>query len=95
MSGKTIPNSAAFITDDGNGNLTNNGAVVGWCDYTRGHLEFQHLPNAEFKIYAKSLSAHAGGVNYGSATGYNSISSIKGRSLNAKQKSKVEVLLLG
>ena len=95
VSGKTISNSGAFITDDGSGNLMHGGAKVGWCDYAKGHIEFQHLPNAEFKVYAKSLSAHAGGVNYGSVTGYNSINSIKGRSLNPKEKSKIEVLLLG
>ena len=94
VSSKTIKNSNAFIIDDGNGNLTHNGTKVGWIDYAKGHLEFTHLPNAEFKVYAKTLSAHSGGIAY-LADAYNSIQSIGARSTNSKQDGKVELILLG
>ena len=94
--GKSERNAGAFLLDDGNGNLLHNGSTVGSISYLTGHLSFScPYPNAEFKVYGETLSAHAGGVNFASATGYNSISSISARSLNSKQKSKVEVLLLG
>ena len=63
VTGKTNTNTSAFIFDDGNGNLLFNGANVGWIDYEKGHCEFRHLPNAEFKIYAESHSAHSGGAS--------------------------------
>ena len=94
VSNKTIQNTSAFLIDDGNGNLTHNGNVVGKINYAKGHCSFNHLPNAEFKVYAETLSAHAGGVNY-TANGYNSIQQIGARSVNGKQDGKVEVLLLG
>ena len=94
VSGKEIQNTSAFLIDDGNGNLKHNGLVVGSIDYAKGHCAFSHLPNAEFKITANTLSAHAGGVSYiGNAN--NSIQEIKARSVNAKQDGKVELLLLG
>ena len=71
-----------------------NNRVVGWVDYAKGHLEFQHLPNAEFKVHAETLCAHAGGVNF-TNNAQNTLSSIDGRSLNSKADSKVEVLLIG
>ena len=92
--GKEIQNTDAFLIDDGNGNLTHNGQVVGWIDYAKGHCEFSDLPNAEFKIYAESLSAHSGGIAY-LADAYNSIQSIGARSTNSKQDGKVELILLG
>ena len=94
VSNKTIPNTDAFLFDDGNGNLLHNGTKVGSIDYARGHCEFTHLPNAEFKVYAETLAAHSGGVQY-LANAYNSIDSIRGRSVNPVADSKVEVLLLG
>ena len=92
--GKEIQNTDAFLIDDGNGNLTHNGQVVGWIDYSKGHCEFSDLPNAEFKIYAESLSAHSGGVSF-LALAQNSIQSIGARSTNSKQDGKVELILLG
>ena len=94
VTGKEIQNTNAFLIDDGNGNLTHNGQVVGWIDYAKGHCEFSDLPNAEFKIYAESLSAHSGGITY-LADAYNSIQSIGARSTNSKQDGKVELILLG
>lgn len=94
VSGKTIKNTGAFLIDDGLGNLRHNGSVVGSVDYVTGHISFSHLPNAEFKIYAKTLSAHAGGVKH-LADATNSIKSIEARSMNTKQDSKIELILLG
>ena len=95
VTGKTMQNTNAYILDDGNGNLIYNGVVVGNIDYAKGHCEFTApYPNAEFKVYAETLSAHAGGVKH-LAAAYNSIAAIKGRSVNAVKDSKVEVLLLG
>ena len=94
VSNKTIQNTNAFLIDDGNGNLTHNGTLVGYIDYSKGHCGFNHLPNAEFKIYAETLAAHSGGTTY-IANGYNSIQSICARSVNAKQDGKIELLLLG
>jgi hypothetical protein len=94
VTGKVIQNTSAFLIDDGNGNLTHNGSVVGSVDYSKGHCSFSHLPNSEFKIYAETLSAHSGGVSY-LANGQNSIQEIKARSVNAKKDGKVELLLLG
>ena len=94
VSNKTIPNTSAFLFDDGNGNLLHNETKVGWIDYAKGHCEFNHLPNAEFKVYAETLAAHSGGIQY-LANAYNSIDSIRGRSVNPIADSKVEVLLLG
>ena len=94
VSGKEIQNTDAFLIDDGNGNLTHNGTVVGSINYAKGHCEWTDLPNAEFKVYAQSLSAHAGGVSYVN-NAQNSIQEIKARSVNVKQDGKVELLLLG
>ena len=95
VSGKTMQNTSAYILDDGNGNLMHNGTIVGMIDYAKGHCEFTApYPNADFKVYAETLSAHAAGVKH-LAAAYNSIAAIKGRSDNAVKDSKVEVLLLG
>ena len=95
VTGKTMQNTSAYILDDGNGNLMHNGTIVGQISYNTGHCSFScPYPNAEFKVYAETLSAHAGGVKH-LAAAYNSIAAIKGRSVNAVKDSKVEVLLLG
>jgi hypothetical protein len=95
VTGKTRQNTSAYILDDGNGNLIHNGSLVGSIDYAKGHCSFScPYPNAEFKVYAETLSAHAGGVKHLNSA-FNSIAAIKGRSVNAVKDSKVEVLLLG
>ena len=72
------------------------GSQVGSIDYEKGHCEWQipELPEAEFKIYGQSHSAHSGGYSY-IAAGYNSIQEISGRSVNAKEKSKLQVVIYG
>ena len=92
--GKTETNSNAFIFDDGKGNLLHNNTNVGWIDYEKGHLEFSHLPYAQFKINGQSNSAHAGGVSH-VVSSYNGIESIRARSVNAKENTKIQLILLG
>ena len=94
VTGKESQNLSAFLLDDGNGNLMHNGTTVGNISYVTGHCSFSHLPNAEFKIYAESQSAHSGGLKY-TACSYNTITSIDARIMNAKADSKIEMLLLG
>ena len=94
VTGKESQNLSAFLLDDGNGNLMHNGTNVGNISYVTGHCSFSHLPNAEFKIYAESQSAHSGGLKY-AAGSYNTITAIDARSMNAKADSKIEMLLLG
>ena len=94
VSGKTEKNTSAFILDDGNCNLLHNGSVVGSIDYVKGHCEFIHVPNGEFKVMAHTLSAHSGGAKY-IASSYNTIQDLRARSINARKNSKIELLLLG
>ena len=94
VTGKTITNENAFILDNGQGDLLFRGSKVGWIDYEKGHLEFTHLPNAEFKIYGQSHSAHSGGVSF-VANGYNSIQSIQAKSVNIKESAKLKTILIG
>ena len=95
VSGKEVKNMNAFLIDDGNGNLIHNGTSVGSIDYVKGHCEFSvPFPNAEFKVMANTLSAHAGGAKY-IASSYNTIQDLRARSVNAKKDSKIELILLG
>ena len=93
---KTETNTATFIFDNGKGDLLYQDKVVGWIDYTKGHCEWQipSLPEAEFKIYAESHSAHSGGVSFGN-TAENSIQSIRARSINPIKETKVKLILFG
>ena len=93
---KSETNTAVFIFDDGKGNLMYQGSAVGWIDYEKGHCEWHvpSLPNAEFKIYGQSHSAHSGGIS-GTANGENTIKTIQARSVNRKQSSKVKMVLYG
>ena len=96
VTGLSALNENAFIFDDGQGNLRYLDRIVGSIDYFKGHCEWQvqSLPEAEFKIYGQSHSAHSGGTNYTSA-GLNSINLIKARSVNPIKNSKIEILVLG
>ena len=95
VSGKEVKNMNAFLIDDGNGNLIHNGTIAGSIDYVKGHCEFSvPFPNAEFKVMANTLSAHAGGAKY-IASSYNTIQDLRARSVNAKKDSKIELILLG
>ena len=84
------PNKAAFMYDDGEGNLK--GAGSGRINYETGEIRFTSLPNAEFVLNLIHKSAHAGGVNSDTASGKNTIQSIGARSINPKLNTTVKIL---
>ena len=94
VTGKETININAFLLDDGNGNLLHNGNVVGWIDYTTGHCSFTcPFASSEFKVYGQSLSAHSGGVSFNS-NGYNSIQDIFARSVNPKDNTQIQLVVM-
>ena len=84
------PNRAAFMYDDGQGNLV--GAGSGSINYETGEIRFTALPNAEFVLNLIHKSAHAGGVNSDTTDGKNTIQSIGARSVNPKLNTTVKIL---
>ena len=84
------PNKAAFMYDDGMGNLLGFGS--GRVNYETGEINFTALPDAEFVVNLIHKSAHAGGVNSSTASGKNTIQSIGARSVNPKLNTSVKVL---
>ena len=84
------PNKAAFMYDDGQGNLV--GAGSGRINYETGEIRFTGLPNAEFVLNLIHKSAHAGGVNADTTDGKNTIQSIGARSINPKLNTTVKIL---
>ena len=88
-------NEKAFILDDGQGNLRYLDQIVGKIDYEKGHCDWQiaSLPEAEFKVYGQSHSAHSGGVNV-SILGYNGLGKIMARSINPIKNATLEVKVL-
>ena len=89
-------NESVFLFDDGQGNLRHNGNIVGKIDYEKGHCHWTTpaFPEAEFKIWGQSHSAHSGGVRYYSNQ-YNSIREIKARSVNPRKDATVQAIVLG
>ena len=94
VTGQEVTNTSAFLFDDGNGNLLHNGSAVGSVDYTTGHCQFAHLPNAEFKVYGQTYSAHSGGLNF-TQSGNNFILEVGARSVNTKEDSQIQLIVLG
>ena len=88
-------NEKAFILDDGQGNLRYLDQIVGKIDYEKGHCDWQiaSLPEAEFKVYGQSNSAHSGGVSY-SALATNVLATIRARSINPIKNATLEVKVL-
>ena len=84
------PNKAAFMYDDGQGNLV--GAGTGRINYETGEIRFTGLPNANFVINCVHKSAHAGGVNSDTASGKNTIQTIGARSVNPKLNTTIKIL---
>ena len=84
------PNKAAFMYDDGQGNLS--GAGTGRINYETGEVRFTALPNAEFVLNLIHKSAHAGGVNSDTASGKNTIQTIGARSVNPKLNTTIKIL---
>ena len=88
----TIKNTAAFLLDDGNGNLKGAGGS-GTINYETGEINLNAYPNAEFVFTANTKAAHSGGVEAG--VGKNSISTIAARSCNAKSDTEIRIISLG
>ena len=84
------PNKAAFMYDDGMGNLLGFGS--GRVNYETGEINFTALPDAEFVVNLIHKSAHAGGVNADTTSGKNTIQSIGARCVNPKLNTTVKVL---
>ena len=83
-------NKAAFMYDDGHGNLV--GAGSGKINYETGEINFTSLPNAEFVVSLIHKSAHAGGIDADTSAGKNTIQSIGARSVNSKMNTTVKVV---
>ena len=76
--------------DDGHGNIS--GTCSGTINYETGAIDITGCPpNAMFVVSANYGSAHSGGELY-SNTGGNTISVIRGRSVNSKVNSSVEII---
>jgi hypothetical protein len=84
------PNKAAFMYDDGQGNLL--GAGSGSINYETGEVRFTALPNANFVVNLIHKSAHAGGVNADTASGKNTIQAIGARCVNPKLNTTIKIL---
>jgi hypothetical protein len=84
------PNKAAFMYDDGQGNLLGSGS--GNINYETGEIRFTSLPNAEFVVNCIHKSAHAGGVNTNTTNGKNTIQQIGARSVNPKLNTTIKIL---
>ena len=84
------PNMGAMFYDDGHGNIS--GSCTGTINYETGAIDLHDCPpNANFVVSAAYGSAHSGGELY-SATAGNTISLIRGRSVNPKVNSSVEII---
>ena len=52
------------------------------------------LPEAEFKVYGQSNSAHSGGISY-TVNATNTIQNIRARSINPIKDASLQVMVLG
>tara|TARA_R100001594_G_scaffold19394_1_gene37865 strand:- start:265 stop:1923 length:1659 start_codon:yes stop_codon:yes gene_type:complete len=96
ITGVETINKASFLLDDGNGNLRYMDRIVGSISYETGHCSWvlASHPEAEFKIWAGSSSAHTGGVS-NLTNAINTIESISARSLNPVENTKLQLMLFG
>jgi len=90
--GITVPNTGAFIFDDGNGRLISGdglGGASGSIDYDSGAITIINGPSdADFVVTAISGGALACGGN----TSENVVTAIRARSTNSKRNARVQVL---
>ena len=86
----TIPNSSAFVYDDGKGNLF--GAADGAINYETGAIDFRNAPpNAEFVISCMHTSAFSGKLNEAETDRINSLIAIHANTPNQKGSGQVTV----
>jgi len=88
----TIKNTAAFLLDDGMGNLRGAGGS-GTINYETGEINLNAYPNAEFVVSANTKAAHSGGFETG--TKKNAFTSIGARSCNQKADTEIRIISLG
>ena len=86
-------NTAAFLLDDGKGNLRGAGGG-GNINYETGEININAYPNAEFVVSANTKAAHCGGME-DSATVINGIVTLEARSCNQKADTEIRVISLG
>ena len=86
----TVPNSSAFVYDDGKGNLF--GAATGTINYETGAIDFRNAPpNAEFVISCMHTGAFSGKLNEAQADRINSLIAIHANTPNQKGSGQVTV----
>ena len=92
-SGRTTPNTNAFMYDDGHGNLIYQGQIVGTISYKAGAMNWTipSLPYAQFVLNAHYASAFSGGVKVLAGHSDTGISSIYARSMNSKINTTIGV----
>ena len=92
-SGRTSPNTSAFMHDDGHGNLMYQGSTVGTISYLTGAIDFviPSLPYAQFVVNAAYDSAFSGGTKIKAGHADTGISSIFARSMNSKINTTIGV----
>ena len=92
-SGRTSPNTSAFMYDDGHGNLMYQGSTVGTISYLTGAIDFviPSLPYAQFVVNAAYDSALSGGTKIKAGHADTGISSIFARSINSKINTTIGV----
>ena len=89
-SGLSIQNVGAFAYDDGFGNII--GVCGGTLNYNSGAISLSGCPpNAEFVVSANYGSSQSGGNRFSTDDG-NCITSISGRSVNAKIDTTIEII---
>ena len=85
-----VKNVQGFMTDNGRGILS--GIGNGRINYETGEIDFTAFPNSEFVITATYNSVQCGGIDT-STNGFNTITSVSGRSMNSKMDAKLKVIV--
>ena len=85
-------NTAAFLLDDGIGNLKGAGGS-GTINYETGEINLNAYPNAEFVYSTNTQAAHSGGVQF--LSNINSFTAISARSCNLKSDTEIRIISLG
>ena len=93
VSGRTSPNTSAFMHDDGHGNLIYQGQTVGTISYKTGAMDWTipSLPYAQFVLNANYDSAFSGATVVLNGHTDSGISTINARSINTKINTTIGV----
>ena len=86
----TVPNSSAFVYDDGKGNLF--GAATGTINYETGAIDFRNAPpNAEFVISCMHTGAFSGKLNEAETDRINSLIAVYANTTATKGSGQVTI----